>query len=131
MPASVSSPARFTSAATSSAPAPSRERWLALIGSWVLRLLALTLRIEVEDPAALRARVESGPFILFWHNRLLLVPVVWNRYFASHRPKGMALTSTSRDGELSAEFLNRFGIGRSAAPRPGTDQPRCANWRAG
>ena len=114
------------------APPRRREWWLGLLGSWLLRLLALTLRVEVEDPAALRARVEGGPFILlFWHNRLLLVPVVWNRYFARRRPKGMALTSTSRDGGLIAEFLNRFGIGpvRGSATRRGSAAVReLAGW---
>jgi lysophospholipid acyltransferase (LPLAT)-like uncharacterized protein len=83
-----------------------------LIGTWLLRVLASTLSIEVEDPAALRARIDSESFILlFWHNRLLLVPIIWNRFFAAHRRKGMALTSTSRDGGLIAAFLARFGIG--------------------
>ncbi len=116
--------------ASTSPPAPSPDH--RLLGSLALRLLTLTLRLEVEDPAALRARVESGPFILlFWHNRLLLVPVVWNRFFAPHRPKGMALTSTSRDGELIAQFLDRFGIGpiRGSATRRGSAAVReMAGW---
>ena len=98
--------------------------WIGLVGSWLLRLLALTLRIRIENPARLRERFAGDPFIIvFWHNRLLLVPVVWNRFFARHRPrKGMALTSTSRDGELIAQFLDRFGIGpvRGSATRRGS-----------
>ena len=78
----------------------------------------------MENPDRLRARVAGGPFILvFWHKRLLLVPVVWNRFFARHRrARGMALTSASRDGELIAQFLNRFGIGpvRGSATRRGS-----------
>ena len=58
-----------------------REVWAGRIGSWVLRLLALTLRIRVEDPSRLRERATGEPFIIvFWHNRILLVPVVWNRF---------------------------------------------------
>ena len=50
------------------------------------------------------------------------MPVVWNRCYARRRPKGMALTSTSRDGGLVAEFLDRFGIGpvRGSATRRGS-----------
>ena len=132
VPVSAPSPTRFTAPAEADAPLRRREWWLGLLGSWLLRLLALTLRIEVEDPAALRARIGGGPFILlFWHNRLLLVPVVWNRYFARQRPKGMALTSTSRDGGLIAEFLDRFGIGpvRGSATRRGSAAVReLAGW---
>ena len=101
-----------------------REIWIGLIGSWVLRLLTLTLRIRVEDPARLRERRAGEPFILvFWHNRILLVPVVWKRFFAPHRrAQGMALSSTSRDGELIAQFIGRFGIGpvRGSATRRGS-----------
>jgi lysophospholipid acyltransferase (LPLAT)-like uncharacterized protein len=108
-------------------PAPpssrNREFWIGLFGSWVLRLLALTLRIRVEDPARLRTWQEGGPFIVgFWHNRLMLVPVVWQRFITRRQPRGMALTSTSRDGELIAQFLERFGIGpiRGSATRRGS-----------
>ena len=132
VPASTISPARFSTPVEPRTSSRRPCRWLGLLGSLVLRLLALTLRIEVEDPEALRARVESGPFILlFWHNRLLLVPVVWNRHFARHRPKGVALTSTSRDGGLIAEFLDRFGIGqvRGSATRRGSAALReLAGW---
>ena len=132
MPVSTPPPARFTTPTEPDASSGRREWWLGLLGSWFLRLLALTLRLEAEDPAALQARAGSGPFILlFWHNRLLLVPVAWNRHFARHRPKGMALTSTSRDGSLIAEFLNRFGIGpiRGSATRRGSAAVReMARW---
>ena len=87
--------------------------WLIWFGAWALRLLALTLRLQVELPAQLRNRTSSEPFIfVFWHNRLLLVPVVWNRYLqGGSRPLGKALTSMSRDGEFVAMFLDQFGVG--------------------
>ena len=90
-----------------------REWWIGLLGSWVLRLLVATLRIRVDDPARLRACVaEKQYFLVFWHNRLLMVPAVWNRFFSpKRRPLSKAMTSTSRDGELIAQFLSRFGIG--------------------
>ncbi len=101
-----------------------REYWIAFAASLLLRLLVLTLRVRVEDPARLRRMREGGVFIpVFWHNRLLLIPVVWNRFFARHRPvSGMALTSTSRDGELIAQFLKRFRLEpiRGSATRRGS-----------
>ena len=106
-------------------PRPSqREYWISLAGSLVVRLLVWTLRVHVEDPGALAARREGPPFILaFWHNRLLLVPSAWNRFFARYRQRqGMALSSTSRDGELIAQYIGRFGIGpvRGSATRRGS-----------
>ena len=110
-----------------------REYWLIWFGSWMLRLLTLTLRLRIELPPQLRDRASAEPFIfVFWHNRLLLVPVVWNRYLrGADRPSGKALTSTSKDGELVALFLNRFGIGsvRGSAPRRGAASIReLAGW---
>ena len=117
---------------TSSPRGSRREFWIALVGSWVLRLLTLTLRIEVEETDRLRESAAGEPFILvFWHNRLLLVPVVWNRFFARRRPRGIALTSMSKDGELLAQFLDRFGIGavRGSATRRGSAALReMAGW---
>lgn len=88
-----------------------REWWIGLVGSCVLRLLTLTLRFKVNDPERLRQLAAGDAFIfVFWHNRLLLVPAAWNRFFGSLQRKGVALTSTSRDGEIIAQFLTRFGI---------------------
>ena len=101
-----------------------REVWAGRIGAWALRLLALTLRIRVEDPDVLREHATDEPFIfVFWHNRILLVPVVWNRFLDRGRAqRGMALTSPSRDGELIAQLINRFGVCpvRGSASRRGS-----------
>ena len=121
-------PPSTAAAATPPAPAANnrREVWIARVGSWVLRLLALTLRIRVENPALVRQHLADDPCIfVFWHNRLLLIPVIWERFFA--RPlKGMALTSASRDGELIAQFIGRFGVGnvRGSATRRGSTAMR-------
>lgn len=110
---------------TLEAPPPRRrEYWISQAGALVVRLLILTLRFRVEDPAALARGQAGGPFIIvFWHNRLLLVPWMWDRFFARHRQhQGKALSSTSRDGELIAQFISRFGIGpvRGSATRRGS-----------
>ena len=99
----------------------------------MLRLLAMTLRLQVEICPQLREQVRLEPFIfVFWHNRLLLIPIIWNRFLhAAGRPRGMALTSTSTDGELVAMFLDRFGVGavRGSATRRGAASLReLAGW---
>ena len=99
------------------------EILIGLFGSWLLRLLAATLRFRTENLDVIHQRATGESFIYaFWHNRLLLIPVAWERFL---RPPGdlggKALTSTSRDGELIAQFISRFGIGpvRGSATRRG------------
>ena len=66
--------------------------------------------------------MEQPLIFVFWHNRLLLIPLAWNRFLNENRPRGAGLTSTSRDGELIAQFLNRFGVSavRGSATRQGS-----------
>jgi lysophospholipid acyltransferase (LPLAT)-like uncharacterized protein len=45
---------------------------------------------------------------VFWHNRFLLAPFVFRRYFRTAR--GAALASLSKDGEILAAYINLFGI---------------------
>ncbi len=101
-----------------------REVLIGLFGSWLLRLLAATLRFRTENLAAIHQRAAGESFIFtFWHNRLLLIPVAWERFLQPPDDLGgKALTSTSRDGELIAQFLGRFGIGpvRGSATRRGS-----------
>ena len=100
-----------------------REYWLIWCASWLLRILTATLRFEVESPELLEAgNARRTAIFVFWHNRLLLVPHVWHRFLAEGRPQGMAMTSTSGDGELIAQFLMRFNVGpvRGSATRRGT-----------
>ncbi len=110
-----------------------RDYWLIWLGSWLLRGLVSTLRLRLRHPERLRERLTKDPFIfVFWHNQLLLIPVIWNRFLsASDRPRGRALTSTSRDGELVAQFLDRFGVGtvRGSTTRRGASSLReLAGW---
>ncbi len=112
---------------------PQRQAfWLVLVGSWCLRVLVWTLRIRLEDPQRLRVRDEGGPHIfVFWHNRLLLVPTIWQRFLQRGRPRGVAMTSASHDGDLIAHFLARYGIGtvRGSATRHGSAALReLAGW---
>ncbi len=110
------------------APPPFQAGWrevaIGFVGSWVLRLLAATLRFRTENLAVSHARTPGESFIFaFWHNRLLLIPVAWERFLQPPgSPVGKGLTSTSRDGELIAQFLTRFGVGpvRGSATRRGS-----------
>lgn len=75
-----------------------------LLGAWLLRLLALTLRIRREEGAAESLWTADTPGIyIVWHGRVLVLP---HLYAARHI---RVLVSRSRDGELVTRFIRRFG----------------------
>ncbi len=76
----------------------------------LLRLLAFTWRVRLEDSSGLskEKRPPVPPVIwVLWHNRILIVPIMYERLFRSR--KGAALISRSRDGGLLASCIARFG----------------------
>jgi lysophospholipid acyltransferase (LPLAT)-like uncharacterized protein len=76
-----------------------------LVGSIALRALALTLRIRREEAAVAPLWAAGAPVIyVLWHGRLLLMPYLYGRR-GSH-----VLASRSRDGELVARWVRRFGL---------------------
>ncbi len=86
-----------------------KARVLAALGSWVMRALLVTLRFRFKDRARIMATPPEKPLLwAFWHNRLFVMPYVFEHFFPG-RP-GAALTSASKDGEILAAFLNRFGV---------------------
>ena len=93
---------------------------VALVGAWVVKLLCVTLRFRIHDPAGFLALPPTVRMTgIFWHNRLFIIPWFFRRYM---RPRvSVALTSASRDGEILAAFLARFGIGavRGSSSRRG------------
>ncbi|MEA3187061.1 MAG: hypothetical protein QOD99_891 [Chthoniobacter sp.] len=87
----------------------SKAALIARVGEVIMRLLIATLRIRVHDKSGILERSSERPILwVFWHNRLFLAPHLFERYLGAR--KGAALTSASKDGELLAEFIKRFGI---------------------
>jgi lysophospholipid acyltransferase (LPLAT)-like uncharacterized protein len=83
-------------------------RWLIAFGVRLLRIWERTLRYEVDDRAGILGRPVTKNYIgALWHNRLLIFPLVLRRFFPDRR--GVALISASRDGDLLAEAIHRFG----------------------
>ncbi len=82
---------------------------LALAAVAAIRALRSTVRVRHHGAAAVRAREAAGQrFILaFWHRHLLLMP------YAYRGRRISVLISRSRDGELIARTVARFGIDAS------------------
>ena len=105
--------------------APGRAEWprdlAAPLGSAALRLLARTLRVRRHEDTP-RALWSAGVPMIFavWHSRTLLLPAL----YAGRRIR--VLASRSRDGELAARFVQRFGLGvvRGSSSRGGREALR-------
>jgi lysophospholipid acyltransferase (LPLAT)-like uncharacterized protein len=92
---------------------------LSLAAAWSIRGLRASVRLRRHGDAAVRAWERHGErFILaFWHRHLLLMPYAYGGRRIS------VLISRSRDGELIARTVARFGIdaarGSSGPPEKG------------
>ena len=83
-------------------------RWLIAFGFRLLQLWARTLRYEIDDRTAIVGRPVTENYIgALWHNRLLIFPFVLRRFLPQRH--GAALISASRDGDLIADVVQRFG----------------------
>lgn len=94
-----------------------RAKLLSIIGWSLINLWSRTLRIRVEG-REIPMRLEAdgkGVIYAFWHGRqFLLIP--------SHKGSGIVLpVSESRDGEIQAGILRKFGFGivRGSSKRKG------------
>ncbi len=102
-----------------------RARWLIAFGYGLLQIWARTLRFAIDDRARIIGQPPNERYIgALWHNRLLLLPFVIKRYLPERR--GAALISASRDGEILADLVERFGfeVVRGSTSRKGASAIR-------
>ena len=102
-----------------------RARWLVAFAHRLLQIWARTLRFRIDD----RANVINSPLNeryigALWHNRLLLLPFVIKRFLPERQ--GAALISSSRDGALLADLVERFDfeVVRGSSSRKGASAIR-------
>ena len=75
------------------------------VGAGALRALVATLRVRREEGTVAALWAARAPVIYaVWHGRVLLLPRLYG-----HRACRV-LTSRSRDGELVARWMSRFGL---------------------
>ena len=95
-------------------------RALIEFGYGLFRLWAKTLRLQLEDPHNGVPLVRERPVIFaIWHNRLLMLPPPFDRWFPTRQSIG--LISASRDGDLVSTLIERSGYGtiRGSTSRKG------------
>lgn len=75
----------------------------------MIRAVGVTLRFRVDDRAGIMKDPPEGALIwIFWHNRVFTVPYIYRKFLGARR--GAVLTSPSRDGEMIAQVMRRFGV---------------------
>jgi len=82
-----------------------KVRWTVRAGTALIRLLAMTWRVRVENDAELNAARAANRRIIYtlWHGELL--PLLWH-----HRGRRIAVViSEHRDGEIIAQIAERLG----------------------
>ncbi|CAN5481106.1 lysophospholipid acyltransferase family protein [soil metagenome] len=88
---------------------PAVASLLSWLAATLIRALGSTLRFTVEDRGGVVAAPPEGPLLwVFWHNRILIGPYVYQKFLPGRR--GAVLTSPSGDGEMIARVLKRFGV---------------------
>jgi len=95
-------------------------RLLIAFGFGIYRLWARTIRLRIDDPHDVVGFVRDRPVIFaIWHNRLLMLPRVFDPSFPTRQSYG--LISASRDGDLIADWIERSGYGtiRGSSSRKG------------
>ena len=86
-----------------------KARLLSVPASWLMRALFCTLRFRFTDHARVLATPPERPLLwAFWHNRLFIMPWVFERYFPGRH--GAALMSQSKDGAIISAIVEKFGI---------------------
>lgn len=74
-----------------------------------IRGLAYTLSYELHDPWKIVHSPPATPLIFsFWHNRILLMPYLYRKYFPKR--KLIALVSRSNDGKFLSRVLGQFNL---------------------
>jgi lysophospholipid acyltransferase (LPLAT)-like uncharacterized protein len=75
------------------------------LGAIAVRALAATLHVRREEATVAALWAARAPVIYaVWHGRILLLPYLYGR-------RGIhALSSRSRDGEMVARWIRRFGL---------------------
>jgi lysophospholipid acyltransferase (LPLAT)-like uncharacterized protein len=95
-------------------------------GGLIITAIGCTLRYRVRDAAGVaRPSLRGEPVIFaFWHHDILLMPY-FARRFLTYRPR-VCLVSASKDGEMIARVLRRFGleIERGSSSRKGREAYR-------
>ncbi len=85
------------------------NRFLAWLCAWLIRVPGYTLRLTIDDRAGVLNQPDRDPAIFaFWHNRIALIPLIYERFFRGR--VALAFISRSRDGQFITDVVSHFGV---------------------
>jgi len=105
--------------------------WLA---SMLIRAIAATLRVTVEDRGGILDKPDHAPVIIaFWHNRTFLMAPYYEKYCGRGGRTSYTFISRSRDGQFMADVAQKFGVlaVRGSSSRHGMSAALAALRKAG
>ena len=88
-------------------------RLVPVVAALGVRALGVTLSVRTEGVEAVRPLWRAGQPLIYavWHGRILIVPWLNARFRRTDGARNVrVLASRSRDGELVAAFVRRFGM---------------------
>ena len=88
-------------------------RLLPVVAALAVRALGVTLTVRAEGVEGVRPLWRAGQPLIYavWHGRILIVPWLNARFRRTDGARSVrVLASRSRDGELVAAFVRRFGM---------------------
>jgi lysophospholipid acyltransferase (LPLAT)-like uncharacterized protein len=97
------------------------KSFLSWLCAWLIRIPGYSVRLTMDDPAGAFHHPDREPYIVaFWHNRIALMPVFYER-FARGRSV-VTFISRSRDGQFITDVAARFNVKavRGSSSRHGT-----------
>jgi lysophospholipid acyltransferase (LPLAT)-like uncharacterized protein len=99
----------------------------------LIRVVCVTLRFRLDDRSGITKNPPEGSLIwVFWHNRVFSVPFIYRKFLRER--SGAVLTSPSRDGEIIAQVMKRFGcaaVRGSSNKRPAAALKELVGWIKG
>lgn len=84
-----------------------------MLASMMVRVLGITWRVSIVGAEELEPMWRAGRPLIYvvWHGRILLVPWLSARLQRERGARApVVLASRSRDGEMAAQFVARFGL---------------------
>lgn len=114
---------------------PGAQAWLASLLGRYLGFALRTTRWTLDGGANLAPHLAGAPAVAaFWHERLPLMPALWEfcRAGAAPPPRVHILASRHRDGRFIGEVMRRFGVEvvHGSSRRQGRERGGAAGVRA-